>query len=176
MKMKMRQALLLLTALAGSSGAVMAADNMRFYGTLHAHACLLHPDDENIDIDFSESGTRDLYLRGGTQNQPFSIRLMDCNTAVAGEVQITFDGLRNPSLPGALALDPGSEASGVAIVLSDATQRDIRLGDPQVLPVTGSETTLQFHHRLQVEPDVLVRESIVSGTFQANTTFSLVYP
>lgn len=61
-------------------------------------------------------------------------------------------------------------------MLSDATQRDIRLGDPQVLPVTGSETTLQFHHRLQVEPDVLVRESIVSGTFQANTTFSLVYP
>ncbi len=176
MKLSIQRALPLIAVLAAFAGAALAADNMAFSGTLRAHACSLHPDDGVIDIDFSDVGTRDLYLNGGTANQPFAIRLIDCKSAVASEVDITFEGSRSPTIPGALALDSASIARGVAVVLSDAAQRQISLGTALTLPLTGATNTLHFHRRLQVEPDALVSDGIVSGTFSANSTFTLYYP
>lgn len=176
MKIRKRITWSLVALLASFAGSVPATANMAFSGTLRAHACSLHPDDDVIEVDFSEVGTRDLYLRGRTANQPFSMRLTDCNPAVSDEVQIMFEGNRNPAIPGALALDSSSAARGVAIVLSDATQRDINLGTALTLPVTAAASTLVFHRRLQVEPDALINEGIVSGSFTANSTFTLFYP
>ncbi|WP_336777668.1 fimbrial protein [Pantoea sp. USHLN256] len=174
--MKMKNLLPLLVSLAACSGTAWAADNMTFSGNLRAHACTLHPDDAVVEVDFNEIGTRDLYLSGGTPNQPFNIRLLDCNTSVASELLITFDGTRNAEIPGALALESSSEASGVAVVLSDASQRPIALGTALRLPLNSGSNSLQFHRRLQVEPDALRGEGIISGTFSANSTFTLYYP
>ncbi|WP_449556081.1 fimbrial protein [Huaxiibacter chinensis] len=176
MKMNTFLTLTGLTALMVAASATLAADNMILTGTLRAHACSLHPDDNTINVVFGELGTRDLYLNGGTREQPFSIRLLDCNPAVANEVQITFDGQRNPFIPGSLALNSGSAASGVAIIISDANKHQLNPGTALTLPVIAGNNTLLFHRRLQVEPDALNNEGIISGNFSANATFTLFYP
>lgn len=166
----------LLISLISYTGAAWAADNMQFSGTLRAHACSLHPDDGEINIDFGEIGTRDLYLQGGTPPQPFEIRLIDCNLAVASEVQVTFSGTPNTKIHGALALDVTSKASGFAIVLSNFDHTPISLGSTFTLPLVKGSNILQFYRQLQVEPDALLNDTITSGDFTANSTFTLIYP
>lgn len=168
--------LLILILLISHALAVKAADNLNFKGILRAHACSLHPDDGEIKIDFGEIGTRDLYLQGGTSPQKFDIRLIGCNLTVADEVQVTFEGSRSVTVPGALALDSSSSAGGVAIVLSDAAQTPLALGTSVTLPLVRGDNTLSFHRQLVVEPDALAQDKIVSGKFNANSNFVLFYP
>lgn len=172
--MKSAIALLALTILTSLQAG--AADNMNFKGTLRAHACTLHPDDRDIRIDFDSLGSRDLYLNGGTADEPFYIRLLNCNVNVAGTVEATFMGNQSANIPGALALDSGSTAAGFAIALKDAYRQPLKLGDASRSPLTGTDTTLVFYRRLQVEPDALVNNGIVPGVFSASGTFELYYP
>lgn len=160
-------------ALTASANAV---DNMEFKGTLRAHACTLHPNDNLIQIDFADLGTRDLYLQGGTADQRFDLRLLNCNVSVANNVLITFQGTSNSTIPGALALDAGSQAAGFAIALKDAARKPLKLGDTHSSPIVGTNTTLVFYQHVQVEPDALVNNGIVPGAFTANATFALFYP
>ncbi|HEY3983526.1 fimbrial protein [Cedecea sp.] len=155
------------------TGSALAADNMTFEGTLRAHACTLHPDDKVISIDFGELGSRNLYLSGGTPDTAFYIRLLNCNTAVARDVLVTFMGNQSTQIPGALALDPGSDATGFAVVLKDAARMPLRLGDTSTTALLSPETTLLFHHRLVVEPGAQV---VTPGQFSASGTFELLYP
>ncbi|EML5381010.1 MULTISPECIES: fimbrial protein [Enterobacter] len=172
--MKNTLALLALSML--MNGAAGAADNISFKGTLRAHACTLHPDDQDIQIDFDQLGSRDLYLNGGTADEPFNIRLQNCNIRVASTVEATFVGNQSAKIPGALALDAGSTAAGFAIVLKDAYRQPLKLGDASSSPLTGTDTTLVFYRRLQVDPDALLNNGIVPGTFSASGTFTLFYP
>lgn len=171
MKMKSAMALLALSLLA--AGVTLAADNMAFEGTLRAHACTLHPDDKMIPIDFGDLASRDLYLSGGTPDVAFNIRLLDCNTAVARDVLVTFMGNQSTQIPGALALDPGSAAAGFAVVLKDAAKMPLRLGDTHSTALVRPDTTLLFHHSLAVVPGV---QAVTPGQFSANGTFELHYP
>ena len=166
---------LALAALA-SSGTAQAADNMTFGGSLRAHACTLHPDDGQIAIDFGEVGNRDLYLSGSTPDVPFHLRLLNCNTQVAQNVEVTFSGAANGKIPGALALDGGSTAKGIAILLKDASLQPLPLGTAYTGRLSQGETTLTFNRSLQVEPDALANNGIVPGSFTASGTFSLLYP
>lgn len=172
----MKNATILMALIVLSGGQVEAADNMAFSGTLRAHACTLHPDDQNIQIDFEQIGSRDLYLNGGTPDEQFSIRLQNCNARVASSVEVRFMGNQSAKLPGALALDAGSVSSGFAIALKDAYRQPLKLGEVSSSPLTGTDTTLIFYRRLQVEPDALVNNGIVPGTFSASGTFELFYP
>ncbi|WDZ51802.1 fimbrial protein [Acinetobacter vivianii] len=176
--MKKVIAALMLVALTASVSATLvnAADNMAFKGTLRAHACTLHPDDRAIQIDFLDLGTHSLYLYGGTADQRFDIRLLNCNVNVASDVQVTFQGTPNNTIPGALALDASSQAAGFAIVLKDAAKQQLNLGDMSSSPIVGADTTLEFYRRVQVEPDALVNRGIVPGVFTASATFELFYP
>lgn len=158
------------------SGAAGAADNMHFSGTLRAQACTLHPDDQDIQIDFAQLGSRDLYLNGGTVDEAFNIRLQNCNLQVANTVEVTFMGNQSGKIPGALALDAGSTAAGFAITLKDANRQPLKLGDVSSSSLTASDTTLLFYRRLQVEPDALINNGIVPGDFSASGTFALFYP
>lgn len=171
--MKGAIAALALTLLA--TGAAEAVD-MNFGGTLRAQACTLHPDDQVIRVDFDLAGSRDLYLNGGTPDEPFNIRLQNCNANVATEVEVTFMGNQSAKIPGALALDAGSAAAGFAIALKDAYRQPLKLGDASRSPLTGTDTTLVFYRRLQVEPDALANNGIVPGVFNASGTFELFYP
>ena len=171
----MKKVITALACVALTASASTAA-NMDFKGTLRAQACTLHPSDSVIKIDFFDLGSRDLYLYGGTADQPFSLRLENCNVNVASDVLVTFQGAPNSKIPGALALEASSQAAGFAIALKDAARQPLKLGDTHSSPIVGTNTTLEFYHHVQVEPDALVNNGIVLGAFTANATFALFYP
>ncbi|MFP2504996.1 fimbrial protein [Buttiauxella gaviniae] len=172
--MKSGMALLALSIL--TAGVASAADNLMLSGTLRAHACTLHPDDRDIQIVFADVGTGDLYMQGGTEDEPFSLRLENCNLNVASTVEVTFTGNQSTQVPGALALDAGSQAKGLVIVLKDANRQPLKLGDASSAMLDGQEVSLLFYRNLQVEPDALINNGIVPGTFSASGTFALFYP
>ncbi|BEM57023.1 hypothetical protein SME22J_08840 [Serratia marcescens] len=159
-------ALILLTT--GTAEAV----EMIFGGTLRAQACTLHPDDRVIQIDFDDVGSNELKRDGGTPDEPFNIRLQNCNANVASEVAVTFMGNQSAGIPGALALDAGSVAAGFAVVLKDAFLQPLKLGDASRSPLTGTNVALVFYRRLQVEPG----SAITPGRYSASGTFELFYP
>ncbi|NJQ21815.1 type 1 fimbrial protein [Pantoea sp. LS15] len=174
MKITNSQRLLAAALLLTACGA--AADNMAFSGTLRAQACTLHPDDALISVKFDGVGTRDLYLNGGTDDERFTIRLLNCNRKVAGSVETTFLGHTNTKIPGSLALDSGSKAGGFAIMFKDAARNSVKIGEQSASPLTEPDTELVFYRRLQVEPDALVTKGITPGHFTANASFELYYP
>lgn len=165
-----------LAAIALCSCAVQAADNITFGGTLRAEPCTLHPDDDAVKVAFSDTGVANLYRYGSTPDQRFIIRLINCQPGVAHEVRLTFAGNESAGLPGSLALDAGSVASGFAITLSDAAAQPLKLGEESIAMVNDQDSTLTFYRRLKVEPDALANRSIVAGVFTASGTFTLFYP
>lgn len=153
-----------------------AADNITFSGTMRAEACTLHPDDDAIRITLSDTGVANLYRYGSTPDKRFIIRLVNCQPGVAHEVQVTFLGNQSTGLPGALAPDAGSSASGFAIALKNAAGQPLKLGDASSSWINGPDATLTFYHLIQAEPDAVANRTIVAGSFTASGTFTLVYP
>ncbi|QBC03384.1 fimbrial protein [Enterobacter cloacae] len=151
------------------------AVDVKVKGTLRAPACTLHPDDRDIDIDLSTTGSRDLYL-GTTADKEFKLRLHKCDIGYLTFVDITFDGTRNLTVPGALAIDAGSKASGFAIVIKDSSHQPVALGNVIREPLTAADVNLTFYTNLVIEPDARDNTGVVPGTFTASGTFTLAYP
>ncbi|MEA5206349.1 fimbrial protein [Enterobacter mori] len=151
------------------------AVDVKVKGTLRAPACTLHPDDRDIDIDLSDIGSRDLYL-GTTVDKEFILRLQQCDFNYLTSVDITFDGTRSLTVPGALAIDAGSNASGFAIVIKDRSLQPIALGNAIREPLTAADVNLTFYSNLVIEPDALANNGVVPGAFTASGIFTLTYP
>lgn len=99
--------------LAGVIGQPAAAEeNMRFHGTLVAEPCVIPPGEEEIQLDFGTIVDKYLYLNIRTHSQSFALHLAECDLSLGNTVSITFSGTENAKLPGLLALDGGSSASG----------------------------------------------------------------
>ncbi|WP_268628003.1 fimbrial protein, partial [Escherichia coli] len=98
-----------------------AAENMRFHGTLVAEPCVIQPGDEDIPLDFGTIVDKYLYLNTRSHSQTFALHLTECDLSLGNTVAITFTGTENAKLPGLLALDAGSLASGIGIGLEDSS-------------------------------------------------------
>lgn len=96
------------------SGAVQA-DNVRLHGALVAEPCVIAPGDESVKLEFGTVIDKYLYANQRTRGQAFAIRLTECDLSLGKTVKVTFSGTENPSLKGLLAIDGGSQASGIAI-------------------------------------------------------------
>ncbi|EPG5720502.1 fimbrial protein, partial [Serratia marcescens] len=104
-----------------------AAENMRFHGTLVAEPCVIQPGDEDIQLDFGTIVDKYLYLNTRTHSQTFALHLTECDLSLGNTVAITFTGTENAKLPGLLALDAGSMASGIGIGLEDSSGKALPL-------------------------------------------------
>ena len=104
-----------------------AAENMRFHGTLVAEPCVIQPGDEDIQLDFGTIVDKYLYLNTRTHSQTFALHLTECDLSLGNTVAITFTGTENAKLPGLLALDAGSLASGIGIGLEDSSGKALPL-------------------------------------------------
>lgn len=174
----LRPHILLLSVLtAGISASVSAAeDNVKFSGTLVAEPCVIPPGEENVALDFGTVVEKYLYANQRTHSQPFTIHLTECNPDIAGTVSTTFSGTPSAALPGLLALDASSGATGVAIGLE--TQDGNPLPLEQVSPVTAlsaGENKLVYQAYVQGEPGAIAAHSIGRGEFTATATFNLSY-
>ncbi|MBW4217888.1 type 1 fimbrial protein [Enterobacter cloacae subsp. cloacae] len=174
----LRQLIFTLFALAVTNlGLANAADdNVKFSGILVAEPCVIPPGEENVQLDFGTVVDKYLYANQRTRSQPFTIHLTECDTAIAETVSVTFSGAPNAALPGLLALDAGSSASGVAIGLEMPDGKTLPLG--QVSPATTlltGENNLMYQAYVQGEPDAIANRNIEHGEFTATVNFSLNY-
>jgi type 1 fimbria pilin len=160
------------TALAATNPEV----SVQYRGSLVAEPCTLLPEDENVLLDFGTVIDKYLYLNGRTNSKPFQLHLMDCDTSLGNTLKMTFSGTESIALPGLLALDGGSEASGVAIGLETEDGQALALNQPsrgQEIGDGNNVITLQAY--VKGEPEAIKNEAIERGMFTAVATFSLEY-
>ncbi|ASM19413.1 fimbrial protein [Serratia marcescens] len=159
-----------------AAGSVMAADNMLFHGALVAEPCTLKPGDEDIRLDFGTVIDKYLYANGRTPTKPFTLTLQDCDLSLGQTVKITFSGNKSLELPDLLALDGGSQASGIALGLETAEGKPVALNKPsQEMTLASGSTSLALRVYVQGEPTALAQKSIGLGAFSAVATFGLEY-
>ncbi|CAI8791694.1 fimbrial protein [Pseudomonas serboccidentalis] len=153
-----------------------AADNMRFHGALVAEPCVIPPGEENIKLDFGTVIDKYLYLNQRTHGQSFQLHLTECDLSLGNMLKITFSGVESPALPGLLALDGASQASGIAIGMETADGRALPLNKSgQRYPLLAGDNLIELKAYVQGEPQALANQSIEKGPFQAVAMFSLEY-
>jgi len=170
--------LALLGLSAAGPGMALAAveNNVHFSGTLVAEPCVIPAGEENVRLEFGTVVDKYLYANQRTHSQPFTIHLTECDPAIAPTLSVTFSGTPSTALPGLLALDAGSGASGVAIGLE--TQDGKALPLEQISPVTvlvAGENRVTYQAYVQGEPGAIADRSIGHGEFTATANFSLNY-
>lgn len=159
-------------------GPLFAAEdkNVHLYGTLVAEPCVIPPGEEEIELDFGTVIDKSLYLNNRTSGQPFSIHLTECDLSLGNTVKVTFNGNENSNLPGLLALDDGSSASGVGIGLETQEGKTLPLKSAsEKLELSEGSYMINLQAYVQGEPEAIKNRSIELGTFSAVATFSLEY-
>lgn len=152
------------------------ADNMRFHGALVAEPCVIPPGEESIRLDFGTVIDKYLYLNQRTHGQSFQLHLTECDISLGNTLKVTFSGMENPALPGMLALDGASQASGIAIGLESAEGKALPLNKSgQGYLLLSGDNVIELKAFVQGEPAALASQSIEKGPFGAVATFSLEY-
>ncbi|HEJ7990413.1 TPA: fimbrial protein [Serratia liquefaciens] len=154
----------------------LAVENMSLHGALVAEPCVIPPGDETVVLDFDTVIDKYLYMNTRTPGQPFELHLAQCDLSLGKTVRVTFSGTESPALPGLLALNGASQASGIAIGMETPQGEPLPVnqqGKAQAL-VSGVNV-LTARAFVQGEPDALKHKTIERGPFSAVATFSLEY-
>jgi type 1 fimbria pilin len=156
--------------------AAQGAENVRFHGALVAEPCVIPPGEENLQLDFGTVIDKYLYLNQRTHGQQFELHLTECDLSLGTTVRVTFGGNENPHLPGLLALDGASQASGIAIGMETPEGKPLPLNQTrQKYPLGKGSNLIAFKAYVQGEPEAIAKETIERGPFSAVATFSLEY-
>ncbi|RFD30400.1 exotoxin [Pseudomonas sp. GL93] len=154
-----------------------AADNLSFKGNLVQEACTLRPGDEAVTLELWDVTSKHLYLNTRSQGKDFRLHLENCDTTIGATVSITFGGRENTALPGMLALDGGSGASGIGVGIETPSNKPLPLNSPsdaQVL-IDGSNV-IALKAFVQGEPQAISDQTIGRGAYRVTSTFTLDYP
>lgn len=150
--------------------------NIAYTGNLVAEPCTLLPKDENIKLDFGSVIDKYLYLNTRTNSKPFELHLMDCDTSLGEILKITFRGIESVELPGMLALDSSSEASGVVIGLETPDGKAMPLNQlSRGHQIINGDNVILLQAYVKGEPMAITERKINKGSFTAVATFSLEY-
>nr|WP_262254783.1 fimbrial protein [Serratia proteamaculans] len=150
--------------------------NVHLHGALVAEPCVISPGDEEITLDFGTIIDKYLYLNTRTLGQAIEIHLEECDLMLGKTVSVTFSGTESSALPGLLALDGSSAATGIAIGLETPLAKPLPLNqasDKSLLQEGSNIIALKAY--VQGEPDSLSDQDIERGPFSAVVTFSLEY-
>jgi type 1 fimbria pilin len=156
---------------------VQAANNMRLHGTLVAEPCVIAPGEETVRLDFGTVIDKQLYSDQKTSSREFKLHLSNCDLTLGKTVQVMFTGVENPALPGLLALDASSQASGIGIGIQSANGEPLPLNKlgAHRYPLAAGGNYLRMMAYVQGEPDAITNRTINRGPFSASMTFALTY-
>ncbi|ENY3038030.1 TPA: fimbrial protein [Serratia marcescens] len=151
-------------------------NNVHLYGALVAEPCVVPPGDEEIHLDFGTIIDKYLYLNTRTLGQQFEIRLAECDLTLGNTVKVTFMGTENRALPGLLAIDGSSEATGIAVGLETTEAQPLPINKESgeyVLQEGSNNIVLKAY--VQGESKAIEAKTIGRGPFNAVATFNLEY-
>lgn len=164
-------------ALLSLSVGANAANNMRLHGTLVAQPCVIAPGDELVKLDFGTVIDKHLYFNQRSPMEEFRLHLSKCDLSLGTTVQVTLSGDENPRLPGLVALDATSEASGIGIGIETDEGKAVPLNRPgeRRYSLTAGDNYLRMQAYVQGEPQAIANHTINRGPFKATVTFALSY-
>lgn len=151
-------------------------NNVHMYGAIVAEPCIISPGNDEIHLDFSNVVGKYLYLNTRTIGQQFEIRLAECDLSLGKSVKVTFSGNESIALPGLLAIETSSEASGIAVGFETLNGKKMLINkksDEFLLQKGSSIIALKTY--IRGEPQAIENNTIGYGTFNAVATFSLEY-
>lgn len=154
-----------------------AADNLNFKGNLVEEACTLRPGDEAVTLELWDLTSKYLYLNTRSVGKRFRLHLEDCDTTIGNSVTIMFGGTENTALPGLLALDGGSGASGIGVGVETLSDKPLPLNavsDRQLL--SDGSNVIELKAYVQGEPNAIRDQTIGHGAYTVTSTFTLDYP
>lgn len=140
-------------------------------------ACTLRPGDEAITLELWDLTSKYLYINTRSVGRRFQLHLQECDTTISDSVTITFGGTGNPELPGLLALDAGSGASGIGVGLETLGDKPLpvnSVSDRQVL--SDGSNVIELKAYVQGEPAAIRDQTIGHGAYTVTSTFTLDYP
>lgn len=153
---------------------LFASDNVHYSGELVAGACELVVDGDTMaTVSFHSIGNGSFDANGQSVRVPFNLSLKNCHSALASGVLVTFSGTEDSTLPGLLALEATSTASGFAIGVETTDQKPLAINATQGATFTLTEglTTIRLQAWLQKHPT----EDIAPGEFTGTATVSFEY-
>lgn len=169
-------ALLLAQAIFAVPAMAAAGDNVRLHGALVAEPCVIPPGEEEIALNFGSIIDKYLYQNSRTIGQPFTIHLTDCDQSLGQTVKVSFTGTENAVLPGLLAIDGSSGASGIAIGLETERAVPLPLNKASgTYPLQSGDNLIGLKAFVQGEPAAIANRTIDLGAFSAVATFNLEY-
>lgn len=153
-----------------------AAKNMRLHGALVAEPCVILAGDETVELSFDTVIDKYLYLNTRTYGKPFELHLAQCDPSLSKTVKVTFSGNESAALPGLLALNGASQASGIAIGMETPQGAPLPINQPgKAQALVSGVNILTVQAYVQGEPDALKHKTIERGSFSAVATFRLAY-
>lgn len=161
---------------ASVSPVAAASNNLKLHGALVAEPCTLLPGDESVQLDFGTVIDKYLYLNGRTHGKAFQLHLIDCDTNLGKTLKMTFSGTESIQLPGLLALDGGSQASGVAIGMETPQGQPLPLNQQSGgYTLTDGSNVINLQAYVRGEPEAITHKTIGRGVFTTIATFTLGY-
>lgn len=152
-----------------------ATDNLHFSGTLLTTFCKPVIHGETLgEVVFPEMAAPDLMLRGQSARAKLVISLKDCSgPTLKNGLRVTFSGSEEQALPGFLALDSGSTASGFAIGLETLAGTQVMFNRPAgaTFALNSGSNELILNAWLQTVSGTRV----MPGTFIATATATFEY-
>ncbi|MEO3990391.1 fimbrial protein [Pseudocitrobacter cyperus] len=151
-----------------------AVDNVHFTGTLTSGSCDLVLQGDLLDeVVFPTMSTSGLMARGQSAKVPVTFELENCDVSRKGRVSIKLTGAEDGDLPGYLAIDGGSVASGIGIGIEtlDGAAVAINGNSGTTFTLEAGHNTLHLNAWIQAKTGV----TPVAGDFTATATATFEY-
>lgn len=142
---------------------------VHFKGEIVDAPCSIAPESVDQTVELGQVSSAALKNGGTSTPVPFSINLQNCDISTIKTVKATWSGTPDQNLQTAWGIS--GTASGAAIVLRDASENDISLGQETApTTLTADNTTITMSAFLQGDG-----EAVVPGAFTGVADYVLSY-
>ena len=161
------------------SAAVLEGGRVNIKGELINGGCAVAPESQHLRVEMGQYRIKTFSGPGSfsTVNVPFTLRLVDCNTAVSSTLAVMFEGATPSEDPQVFLATsrPGESpvSSGVGLAIFDSRQRQIVPNTPAEFQhaLNSGENLLHFSARYRA-----ISEHLTPGVIQSDVWFTLIYP
>ncbi|ENY5536625.1 fimbrial protein [Salmonella enterica] len=142
---------------------------VHFKGEIIDAPCSIAPESADQTVDLGQVSNSALANSGTSTPVPFSINLQNCDISTYKTVTATWSGTADVNMPTAWGIT--GTASGAAIILRDASEKEIELGkETSPTTLTADNTTIAMSAFLQGDG-----QPVVPGAFTGAADFVLSY-
>lgn len=142
---------------------------VHFKGEIIDAPCSISPESADQTVDLGQVSNSALANKGTSTPVPFEIKLQNCDISTYSTVTATWSGTPDQNMTSAWGIT--GTASGAAIVLRDASEKEIELGKESApTTLTADDTTIAMSAFLQGDG-----ATVVPGAFTGAADFVLSY-